>query len=50
MIKNGTGHCWDPIPVNNYDIVIAGTYLASACMDLHDFIELTCGDRLFHLP
>ncbi|KAL8772198.1 MAG: hypothetical protein Q9194_004682 [Teloschistes cf. exilis] len=26
MIKNGTGHCWDPIPVNNYDIVIAGYF------------------------
>lgn len=24
MFKNGTGHCWNPIPVNNYDIVIAG--------------------------
>lgn len=24
MIKAGTGHCWDPVPVNNYDIVIAG--------------------------
>lgn len=24
MIKAGTGHCWNPIPVNNYDIVIAG--------------------------
>lgn len=24
MIEDGTGHCWDPIPVNNYDIVIAG--------------------------
>ncbi|KAL8711874.1 MAG: hypothetical protein Q9220_003818 [cf. Caloplaca sp. 1 TL-2023] len=26
MIKNGTGHCWNPIPVNNYDIVIAGYF------------------------
>ncbi|KAI4127518.1 MAG: hypothetical protein LQ338_003176 [Usnochroma carphineum] len=26
MIKKGTGHCWDPIPVNNYDIVIAGYF------------------------
>ncbi|KAL9604147.1 MAG: hypothetical protein Q9219_000735 [cf. Caloplaca sp. 3 TL-2023] len=29
LIKNGTGHCWNPIPVNNYDIVIAG--LAGVC-------------------
>ncbi|KAL8693236.1 MAG: hypothetical protein Q9218_001909 [Villophora microphyllina] len=26
MIKNGTGHCWNPIPVNNYDIAIAGYF------------------------
>ncbi|KAL8966707.1 MAG: hypothetical protein Q9197_005835 [Variospora fuerteventurae] len=26
MIKDGTGHCWNPIPVNNYDIVIAGYF------------------------
>ncbi|KAI4245225.1 MAG: hypothetical protein L6R40_002582 [Gallowayella cf. fulva] len=26
MIEDGTGHCWDPIPVNNYDIVIAGYF------------------------
>lgn len=26
MIKAGTGHCWNPIPVNNYDIVIAGYF------------------------
>ncbi|KAI4249091.1 MAG: hypothetical protein LQ352_005714 [Teloschistes flavicans] len=26
MIKKGTGHCWNPIPVNNYDIVIAGYF------------------------
>ncbi|KAL8934539.1 MAG: hypothetical protein Q9216_005857 [Gyalolechia sp. 2 TL-2023] len=26
MIKAGTGHCWDPVPVNNYDIVIAGYF------------------------
>ncbi|KAL8802635.1 MAG: hypothetical protein Q9200_006514, partial [Gallowayella weberi] len=26
MIKDGTGHCWDPIPVNNYDIAAAGYF------------------------
>ncbi|KAL9024443.1 MAG: hypothetical protein Q9196_006516 [Gyalolechia fulgens] len=26
MIKAGTGHCWDPVTVNNYDIVIAGYF------------------------
>ncbi|KAL8683155.1 MAG: hypothetical protein Q9186_000868 [Xanthomendoza sp. 1 TL-2023] len=26
MIKDGTGHCWDPIPVNNYDITVAGYF------------------------
>lgn len=24
MIKDGTGHCWNPIPINNYDIVVGG--------------------------
>ena len=23
MIKEGTGHCWDPIPVNTWNLVIA---------------------------
>ncbi|KAL8970838.1 MAG: hypothetical protein Q9183_001337 [Haloplaca sp. 2 TL-2023] len=26
MIKDGTGHCWNPIPVNNYHISIAGYF------------------------
>lgn len=25
MIKEGTGHCWNPIPVNTWDLVIAST-------------------------
>ena len=39
MIKNGTGHCWNPIPVNNYDMVIAGKLYFSPppafCLDNH---------------
>ena len=23
MVKEGTGHCWDPIPVNTWNLVIA---------------------------
>ena len=23
MLKDGTGHCWDPIPINNFNIAIA---------------------------
>ncbi|KAI4281031.1 MAG: hypothetical protein L6R38_003979 [Xanthoria sp. 2 TBL-2021] len=26
MIKDGTGHCWDPIPGNNYNIAIASYF------------------------
>ncbi|KAL8648162.1 MAG: hypothetical protein Q9226_006111 [Calogaya cf. arnoldii] len=26
MIKDGTGHCWDPIPNNNFDIAVASYY------------------------
>ena len=28
MIKAGTGHCWNPIPVNTWDLVIASKPLA----------------------
>ncbi|KAL8883168.1 MAG: hypothetical protein Q9192_007396 [Flavoplaca navasiana] len=26
MLKDGTGHCWDPIPINNFDIAIASYF------------------------
>ena len=29
MIKKGTGHCWNPIPVNTWDLVIASMLLHS---------------------
>lgn len=29
MIKKGTGHCWNPIPVNTWDLVIASTLPAN---------------------
>lgn len=31
MIKEGTGSCWNPIPVNTWDLVIASKLFGSAC-------------------
>ena len=32
MIKDGTGSCWNPIPVNTWDLVIASKPLARSCL------------------
>lgn len=41
MIKDGTGHCWDPIPGNNYNIAIASeSFPRSLSLD---FARLTRG-------
>ena len=42
MIKDGTGSCWNPIPVNTWDLVIASrsTFLASKIDAKLHFIRL----------
>ena len=32
MIKDGTGSCWNPIPVNTWDLVIASKPPARSCL------------------
>lgn len=34
MIKEGTGSCWNPIPVNTWDLVIASKLFALVCQHL----------------
>lgn len=48
MIKNGTGHCWNPTPVNNYDRVIAGMH--SLPWKIRWPVGLTLGNRLLRFP
>lgn len=59
MIKDGTGHCWNPIPINNYDIAVGSalshklmrcftvgyTYWKSSLLHVSRFLTcpLTCG-------
>lgn len=39
MLKNGTGNCWNPIPVNTWDLVIASKYSRSSALSCtHHFI------------
>ena len=33
MIKQGTGSCWNPIPVNTWNLVIASKFLDSISAD-----------------
>ena len=36
MIKKGTGHCWDPIPVNTWNLVIASKSVQHRCLRTFD--------------
>ena len=33
MLKKGTGHCWNPIPLNSWNLVIASKHKFQYCLE-----------------